>query len=114
MKSMDPAGTDAQAKEQRILAAIVFTDVVGFSKLAAQNEARVYTCLQRDMGVITSLCRAHSGQVLNTMGDGMLLCFSSAVDAMSCAMEIQRTLHAQAQTLPITDVLHHRIGVHLG
>ncbi len=114
MKSMDPAGTDAQAKEQRILAAIVFTDVVGFSKLAAQNEARVYTCLQRDMGVITSLCRAHSGQVLNTMGDGMLLCFSSAVDAMSCAMEIQRTFFTQSQSLPANDVLHHRIGVHLG
>ena len=114
MKPMDPTAPDDQPKEQRILAAIVFTDVVGFSKLAATNEARVYTSLQRDMGVITSLCRAHSGQVLNTMGDGMLLCFTSAVDAMSCAVEVQRTLHAQAQSLPATDVLHHRIGVHLG
>src|SRR5580693_5169986 len=105
MKPMDPIDTDAQPKEQRILAAIVFTDVVGFSKLAAQNEARVYTALQRDMGVITSLCRAHSGQVLNTMGDGMLLCFTSAVDAMSCALEIQRTLYAQAKTLPASDIL---------
>ncbi len=114
MKPMDPTAPDDQPKEQRILAAIVFTDVVGFSKLAATNEARVYTSLQRDMGVITSLCRAHSGQVLNTMGDGMLLCFTSAVDAMSCAVEVQRTLHAQAQSLPASDVLHHRIGVHLG
>jgi len=111
---MDPVATDEQPKEQRILAAIVFTDVVGFSKLAATNEARVYTSLQRDMGVITNLCRAHSGQVLNTMGDGMLLCFTSAVDAMSCAVEIQRTLYSQSLTLPATDVLHHRIGVHLG
>lgn len=114
MNRMDPIATDDLSKEQRILAAIVFTDVVGFSKLAATNEARVYTSLQRDMGVITSLCRAHSGQVLNTMGDGMLLCFTSAVDAMSCAVEIQRTLFSQAQTLPASDVLHHRIGVHLG
>lgn len=111
---MDPIAADGQPREQRILAAIVFTDVVGFSKLAATNEARVYTSLQRDMGVITSLCRSHSGQVLNTMGDGMLLCFTSAVDAMSCAVEIQRTLYAQSQTLPANDVLHHRIGVHLG
>src|SRR5471032_1346700 len=114
MEAMDPLATDDQPKEQRMLAAIVFTDVVGFSKLAATNEARVYTSLQRDMGVITSLCRAHSGQVLNTMGDGMLLCFTSAVDAMSCAVEIQRTLLSQSQTLPASDVLHHRIGVHLG
>ncbi len=111
---MEPAAQDGQPKEQRILAAIVFTDVVGFSKLAAANEARVYTSLQRDMGVITQLCRAHSGQVLNTMGDGMLLCFGSAVDAMACAVEIQRTLYSQSLTLPAQDVLHHRIGVHLG
>lgn len=111
---MDPAATGAEPRETRILAAIVFTDVVGFSRLAAQNESRVYVALQRDMGVITSLCRAHTGQVLNTMGDGMLLCFMSAVDAMTCAMEIQRTLFNQARSLPASDVLQHRIGVHLG
>jgi len=111
---MDSQSPETSGKEQRILAAIVFTDVVGFSKLTAQNEGRVYTALQRDMGIISSLCRAHSGQVLNTMGDGMLLCFTSAVDAMSCAVEIQRTLFSQAATIPASDVLHHRIGVHLG
>ena len=114
MMPMDPNTPDVPTKEQRMLAAIVFTDVVGFSKLASQNEARVYVSLQRDMGIITSLCRAHNGQVLNTMGDGMLLCFTSAVDAMSCAVEIQRTFYSQAATIPASDVLHHRIGVHLG
>ncbi len=112
--AMDPVATGAEARETRILAAIVFTDVVGFSRLAAQNEARVYVALQRDMGVMTNLCRAHGGQVLNTMGDGMLLCFMSAVDAMTCAIEIQRTLFNQARSLPPTDVLQHRVGVHLG
>ncbi|MEZ0327704.1 MAG: adenylate/guanylate cyclase domain-containing protein, partial [Fimbriimonas sp.] len=111
---MDPTLADDSPKEQRLLAAIVFTDVVGFSRLAAKNEARVYVSLQRDMGVMQDLCRAHGGQVLNTMGDGMLLCFPSAVDAMAAAVEMQRTLAAQAQSLPPTDVLHHRIGVHLG
>ncbi len=111
---MDPALSEQVAREQRLLAAIVFTDVVGFSRLASQNEARVYVALQRDMAVMTGLCRSHGGQVLNTMGDGMLMCFTSAVDAMSCAVEVQRTLHAQSQSLPVTDVLHHRIGVHLG
>jgi class 3 adenylate cyclase len=111
---MDPTLADDAPKEQRLLAAIVFTDVVGFSRLAAKNEARVYVSLQRDMGVMTDLCRAHGGQVLNTMGDGMLMCFPSAVDAMAGAVEMQRTLAAQAQSLPPTDVLTHRIGVHLG
>lgn len=111
---MDPVVSDPQPREARMLAAIVFTDVVGFSKLASQNEGRVYVALQRDMGVMTNLCRAHGGQVLNTMGDGMLLCFASAVDAMSCATEIQQTLYNQSHTLPASEVLHHRIGVHLG
>ena len=114
MKFMDSQSPESPGREQRILAAIVFTDVVGFSKLTSQNEGRVYVSLQRDMGIISSLCRAHSGQVLNTMGDGMLWCFTSAVDAMSCAVEIQRTLFSQAATIPASDVLHHRIGVHLG
>lgn len=111
---MDPAVAGNDPRETRILAAIVFTDVVGFSRMAAQNEARVYVALQRDLGVMTNLCRAHQGQVLNTMGDGMLLCFMSAVDAMACAIAIQKTLYHQAQTLPPTEVLQHRIGVHLG
>jgi class 3 adenylate cyclase len=111
---MDPAAVDPQAREARMLAAIVFTDVVGFSKLASQNESRVYVALRRDMGVMTNLCRSHGGQVLNTMGDGMLLCFTSAVDALSCAIEIQETLFNQNTSLPQVEILNHRIGVHLG
>jgi class 3 adenylate cyclase len=111
---MDPSVADPDPREARMLAAIVFTDVVGFSKLAAKNEARVYVALQRDMAVMTNLCRAHGGQVLNTMGDGMLLCFGSAVDALGCAVEIQRTLYNQSLALPGVDILRHRIGVHLG
>jgi class 3 adenylate cyclase len=110
---MSSAGTPS-ANEQRLLAAIVFTDVAGFSRLAARNESRAYQALQRDMDQMKSLCRSHNGQVLNTMGDGMLMSFSSAVDAMSCAIQIQQTLASQASTLPLSDVLHHRIGVHLG
>jgi class 3 adenylate cyclase len=111
---MDPAASGTQQREQRLLAAIVFTDVVGFSKLASKNEARVYVALQRDMGVMSDLCRAHGGTVVNTMGDGMLMCFPSAVDALAGALEIQRTLANQSKSLPASDVLHHRIGVHLG
>lgn len=109
---MDP--TALQPGEQRLLAAIVFTDVVGFSRLAAKNESRSYQALQRDMDIMTRLCQSHNGQVLNTMGDGMLMSFSSAVDAMSCAIQIQQTFASQAATLPALEVLHHRIGVHLG
>lgn len=110
---MSAAGP-ASPQEQRLLAAVIFTDVVGFSRLSANNESRAYQALQRDFKVMTDLCRNHNGQLLNTMGDGMLMSFNSAVDAMSCAVEIQQTLANQARSLPLSEVLHHRIGVHLG
>ncbi len=117
LPSWDPytaVPNDAATEDVRSLAAILFTDVVGFSKMTSQNEARVYVAVQRDMGIIQKLCRAHNGEVLNTMGDGMLMAFDSAVSAMTCALEIQRTLYVQAKTLPPQEVLHHRMGVHLG
>ncbi len=117
MPSWDPytaVPSEGPTEDVRSLAAILFTDVVGFSKMTSQNEARVYVAVQRDMGIIQKLCRAHNGEVLNTMGDGMLMSFGSAVAAMTCALEIQRTLYVQAKSLPPQEVLHHRMGVHLG
>ncbi len=101
-------------RENRVLAAIVFTDAVAFSKLAGRDEKAAYAILNRDFDLMTGFCRSNGGRVLNTMGDGMLMCFGSAVDAMQCALKIQQALHVQAQSLPTISVLQHRIGVHLG
>lgn len=101
-------------RENRILAAIVFTDAVAFSKLANRDEKAAFAILSRDFDLMTGICRAHGGRVLNTMGDGMMMCFSSAVEAMQSALKIQQALHAQSQTLPSVSILQHRIGVHLG
>ena len=103
-----------QPEQKRVLAAIVFTDVVGFSKLTGQNESRTFVAVQRDLTLMQNLCRSHRGEVLNTMGDGMMMSFSSAVDAMACALEIQRTIFSQGKTLSPGDRLEHRIGVHIG
>ena len=111
---MESTPSSESTGQQRILAAIVFTDVVGFSKLAGQNESRAFVAVQRDMTMMQNLCRSHRGEVLNTMGDGMMMSFASAVDAMACALEIQRTLYSQSKSLPPGDRLQHRIGVHLG
>lgn len=117
---MDEASEEAaprseeQGRENRVLAAIVFTDAVAFSKLAGRDEQAAHAILNRDFELMTGICRAHGGRVLNTMGDGMLMCFGSAVDAMNCALKIQQALHSQSMTLPRISVLQHRIGVHLG
>lgn len=97
-----------------MLATIIFTDVVGFSRHANVNEPRALSALQRDFSLINSICVRFQGTVLKTMGDGMLMRFSSALQAVEAALEIQRALFVQSKSLPHEEVLEHRIGMHLG
>lgn len=98
----------------RMLAAIVFTDVVGYSVLAGQDEAKAIALFRRDYDIIAATCAEYEGQVLKNTGDGLLLCFTSAVQAVNCSIKIQQLLHEQSENVPKGDVLQHRIGVHLG
>ncbi|MBS1701277.1 MAG: adenylate/guanylate cyclase domain-containing protein [Armatimonadetes bacterium] len=92
----------------------MFTDVAGFSKHSAIDEQRTLRALNRDFDIIYRQVAAHGGQVLNTMGDGMMIVFNSATSCMQCALAIQGDLHRQCLSRPIDGVLQHRIGVHVG
>ncbi len=107
----DPAPS---VQGQRSLAAIVFTDVVNFSAKVGQDEERTLALVRRDIRLMTEICARHEGQVLKTMGDGLLLYFISAVQAVGCAQDIQLALAEVAKSLPTEDILIHRIGIHLG
>ncbi len=96
-----------------MLAAIVFTDVVGYSVLAGRDEGAAISAFRRDSELITQLCQKYGGQVLKGTGDGLLLCFTSAVEAVNCSIAIQEAIHDQALTGSEIR-LQHRIGVHLG
>jgi class 3 adenylate cyclase len=98
----------------KTLAAIVFTDVVGFSRHSSVDERRAVANFERDLRLIRELCDRHAGVILKTLGDGVLMRFHSADNALSCALSIQRVLFEQSQRLDSRDVLIHRIGVHLG
>ena len=100
--------------EQRTLAAIVFTDVVSYSRHAQINETKAIRNFQRDLEIITNSANKYSGKVLKTLGDGVLIQFSSAMQALQCAIDIQESLFQQSLITPVDDVLDHRIGVHLG
>lgn len=104
----------AKMQAPKTLAAIVFTDVVGFSRHTNIDETRALACFQRDLAIIREVCDRHHGVILKTLGDGAMMRFNSADNALSCAIEIQRIIHEQAQRLDHRDVLSHRIGVHLG
>ena len=99
---------------RRRLAAIMFTDVAGSSRLMGDNEDHVMLLLKRDIRVIDDLCQQFEGRVLKSMGDGCLAIFESGVHAVECAREIQRYFKEQSGTLPENEVLVHRIGIHLG
>ena len=99
---------------QRTLAAIVFTDVVGFSSRMQADELGTLKLLQRDFVEMRRICTAHEGAVLKTTGDGLLLTFTSAVQAVACALAMQRQFAAEAKGRAPGGALQHRIGIHLG
>jgi len=101
-------------REHRTLAAIVFTDVVGFGSLMAEDEEHTLHLVRRDFRLMKQLCQQFEGKVLKTIGDALLMYFTSAVRAVACAQEIQLSLAQAAAKLPQPEVLSHRIGIHLG
>lgn len=101
-------------KEENILAAIVFTDVVNSTSRMAADQAHTLELVNRDFQQMIDLCQEFEGLVLKSTGDGLLMYFASAVKAVACALEIQRSLTVNTANLSPEDVLIHRIGVHLG
>ncbi len=99
---------------QRALAAIVFTDVVSFSARVQADEDTTLRLLRRDFAEMRETCIQHHGAVLKSTGDGLLLYFSSAVQAVACALAMQRSFAELAKNRPATESLTHRVGIHLG
>lgn len=109
---LDPEPTDPLS--QRTLAAIVFTEVVSFTQQMAANEHHTLTLIQRDFQQMQTLCQRFAGRVLKNLGDGLLLYFNSAEQAVLCAIAVQQALTETATDLPPDDILQHRIGIDLG
>jgi TolB-like protein/class 3 adenylate cyclase len=95
-------------KLEHRLAAIMATDVVGYSKLMELDEAGALAALAAIREATENQIRGHRGRIANTAGDSVLAEFGSAVDAVRCAMALQQELSARAQRLQI------RVGIHLG
>ncbi len=105
----------ASALGQRFLAAIVFTDVVSYSKRMATNETDTLLKLKDDREIMERLCRAYAGAVIKSTGDGLLMLFPGAEQAVLAAIEIQVELGTAKGDRPTDhDRLQHRIGIHLG
>jgi adenylate cyclase len=105
----------AKARIERRLAAILAADIAGYSRLMGLDEegtlAAVKTC-RRD--VIDPKISEHHGRIVKTTGDGALVEFASAVDAVRCAVEIQRVMVERNADIPQGRQITFRIGINVG
>lgn len=92
----------------------MFTDAVSFSAQMNAQEVATLNRMERDMEVMRRIALAHSGVVLKSTGDGLLIRFGSAVQAVSCALEIQQGFAPRRGPAPAGGDLRHRVGIHLG
>jgi adenylate cyclase len=92
---------------QRQLAAIMFTDIVGYSAMMQQSEEQAVLMIRRYIKVLHDEVSAHHGKVLNDYGDGSLCIFTNAVDALQCSI----AMHSQYRQEPAVPL---RIGLHIG
>ena len=93
--------------EQRRLAAIMFTDIVGYTRLMGQDEEKAFKVLENNRGLHKDLLILYDGQLLKEIGDGMLCSFDSASKAVKCGIELIRKSNEYKD-------LKLRIGIHLG
>jgi class 3 adenylate cyclase len=106
---------NSAVSETRKLAAILVSDIVGYSRLAGADEdlilARLRT-LRSDL--IDPILAVHHGRVVKRTGDGAIVEFRSVVDAVNCAIEVQRAMVERNAEVTPDKRIEFRIGIHLG
>ena len=98
----------------RKLAAILYADVAGYSRLTGEDEDGTHRRLTEYLDVIAATIENHRGRVMHYAGDAVLAMFEAVVDALSCAAHIQRDLKLRNETLSDERKVQFRIGVNLG
>lgn len=99
---------------ERKLAAILYADVAGYSRLTGADEDGTHRALRTYLDAITSHVEARNGRVVHYAGDAVLAEFGTVSNALSCAVDVQRDLMARNQDLPDDRRVLFRIGINLG
>jgi TolB-like protein/class 3 adenylate cyclase/Tfp pilus assembly protein PilF len=99
---------------ERRLAAIMFTDMVGFTALAQRDETLAIQLLEEQRRLIRALLGKYKGREVEAVGDAFFVEFASSLDAVNCAVAIQSTLKEWNERYPPENRALIRIGIHLG
>src|SRR6185437_9544107 len=105
----------SEERVQRRLAAILAADVAGYSRLMGADEEGTLAALKairRDLG--DPKIKEHRGRIVKTTGDGLLVEFASVVDAVRCAVDVQRAMADRNADVPADKRLEFRIGINVG
>jgi adenylate cyclase len=100
--------------EQRKLAAIMFTDMVGYSALAQRDDRLALELLEEHRRLLREIFPRFNGTEIKTIGDAFLVEFASALEAAQCAIEIQRTLAKRNHDVTSDRRIKLKIGIHIG
>ena len=98
----------------RKLAAILYADVAGYSRLTGEDEDATHRTLSEYLDLISNTIQSHGGQVMHYAGDAVLARFDAVVDALSAAVAIQNVVDERNRDLPEKRKVQFRIGVNLG
>ena len=100
--------------EDRKLAAIMFTDMVGYSALAQEDEILALVLLEEHRAILRQIFPLHGAREVEVIGDAFFVEFSSALQAVNCAIDIQKELWERNKNEPLEKQIKIRIGIHLG
>jgi len=99
---------------ERRLAAVAFIDLVGFTQLSQRDEELALRLLEEYRGLLRPVLAKHDGNEIKTIGDGFLVEFASALEAVRCAFDVQQALHDLNSTRPPERRFQARFGIHVG
>lgn len=100
--------------QKRKLAAILFTDIVNYTQQSSQDELQTLRSRDTVERMVRDSAASHNGTVIKSIGDAVMIEFASAVDAVSCAINIQERTAALPSESPEIEPLQVRVGVHIG
>src|SRR5215467_15898725 len=98
---------------QRRLAAILAADIAGYGALMGTNEARTVADLKGHQAVVLPMIAEFGGRIIDTAGDGIFAEFASVVNAVECALAIQKVMAERNTNVPSDRCMQFRIGINL-